>query len=104
MSKAKKSDVLSKEEIIDFLKKNKLRMKKEFGVVKIALFGSYARGDQEVSSDIDILIELKSHDFRKRMRVKHFLEDSFDKKIDVGYFDSLRPGIMRFVQEDLIYA
>jgi Predicted nucleotidyltransferases len=104
MSRAKKSDELSKEVIIDFLKKNKPRMKKEFGVVKIALFGSYARGEQEITSDIDILIELKTHDFRKRMKVKHFLEDSFGKKIDIGYFDSLRPGIWRFVQEDLIYA
>lgn len=104
MSRAKKSDVLSKEEIIDFLKKNKPRMKKEFGVVKIALFGSYARGEQTTESDIDILIELKTQDFRRRMKIKHFLEDHLGKKIDIGYLDSLRPGIWRFVQEDLIYA
>ena len=104
MLQKKKSGELSKDEIIGFLKKNKPKLKKEFGVVKIALFGSYARGEQKVSSDIDILIELKSHDFRKRMKVKHFLEDSFGKKIDIGYFDSLRPGIRRFVEEDLIYA
>ena len=31
--------------ILDFLKKNKENLKTNFGVTKIGLFGSYARGD-----------------------------------------------------------
>jgi len=104
MANRKKSDLLSKDEIIDFLTHNKSYMKKEFGVVKIALFGSYSRDDQKISSDIDLLIECKSHDFRKRMQLKRFLEEYFNKKVDVGYFDSVRFAIKRNIQEDLIYA
>jgi uncharacterized protein len=104
MTKTKKSKSLSKDEIIDFLKKNKLYIKKEFGVTKIALFGSYSRDEQKISSDIDLLIESKSHDFRKRMQLKHFLEESFKKQVDIGYLDSVRLSIKRNIQEDLIYA
>lgn len=104
MSKMKKSKSLSKDEIIDFLKKNKLYIKKEFGVTKIALFGSYSRDEQKISSDIDLLIESKSHDFRKRMQLKHFLEESLKKQVDIAYFDSVRFAIKRNIQEDLIYA
>jgi predicted nucleotidyltransferase len=95
---------LSKDQIIDFLKQNKPYIKKNFGVTKIALFGSYSRDEQKVSSDIDLLIESDSHDFRKRMQLKYFLEDSFKKKVDVGYFDSLRFAIKRNIEKDLIYA
>ncbi|MFH1253947.1 MAG: nucleotidyltransferase domain-containing protein [bacterium] len=104
MTKSKKSDSLSKDEIVDFLKKNKLYIKKEFGVTKIALFGSYSRDEQKNSSDIDLLIESNSHDFRKRMKLKHFLEESLKKQVDIGYFDSVRFAIKRNIQEDLIYA
>ncbi|MFH1832431.1 MAG: nucleotidyltransferase domain-containing protein [bacterium] len=104
MSKSKKSKSLSKNEILDFLKKNKLYIKKEFGVTKIALFGSYSRDEQKIASDIDLLIEAKEHDFRKRMQLKRFLEESFNKKVDVGYFDAVRFAIKRNIQKDLIYA
>lgn len=104
MNTTKTNGTLSKDEIIAFLKKNKPYIQEEFGVTKIALFGSYARGEQNESSDIDLLIEMPSHTFRKRMELKHFLEDTFKKKVDIGYFDAVRLAIKRNIQEDLIYA
>ncbi len=104
MRKLKSENVLSKDEIISFLKKNKNYIKKEFGVTKIALFGSYSRNEQKKSSDIDLLIEVKSCDFRKRMQLKYFLEESFKRDVDLGYFDSVRFAIKRNIEKDLIYA
>jgi predicted nucleotidyltransferase len=102
--KTSKSKTLNKDEIIAFLVKNKPYIKKEFGITKIALFGSYARNEQKKSSDIDLLIESKSHDFRKRMQLKHYLEDALSKKVDIGYFNSVRFAIKHSIQKDLIYA
>ena len=102
--KSKSNEQLSKEDILDFLKKNKSYIEKEFGVTKIALFGSYARDEQKESSDIDLLIEMPSHEFFKRMDLKRFLEETFGKKVDVGYFESVRLAIKRSIEEDLIYA
>lgn len=104
MKNIKNKKTLSKDEIMSFLKKNKIYIKKEFGITRIALFGSYSRDEQKASSDIDLLIESKSHDFRKRMQLKRFLEESFKKPVDIGYFDSVRFAIKRNIQEDLIYA
>lgn len=102
--KSKMIKQLSKEDIISFLKKNKPYIEKEFGVTKIALFGSYARDEQKKSSDIDLLIEMPSHEFMKRMELQRFLEETFGKKVDVGYFESVRLAIKRNIEEDLIYA
>lgn len=104
MNTSKKTESLSKDEILNFLKKNKAYIEKEFGVTKIALFGSYARGEQKESSDIDLLIEMPSHEFRKRMGFMHFMEDAFKKKVDVGYFDAVRLALKDSIEEDLIYA
>ena len=47
---------MNKEEIINIIKKNKGQLNSQFGVTKIGLFGSYARGQADKSSDIDIII------------------------------------------------
>jgi uncharacterized protein len=102
--KTKKVEVLTKSEIITFLRKQKPYLKKEFGVTKIALFGSYARDEQTLSSDIDLLIELKICDFRKRLRLRDYLESKLNKKVDLLYFDGVRKFVMRNILKDIVYA
>ena len=97
-------DMLTKKEILDFLKKNKAFFKKEFGVENIMLFGSYARGEETSSSDIDILIDVKKKSFDNRSKLKEFLEKHFQKKVDILYHDSVRRFIMRSIKDELIYA
>ena len=99
---AKKS--LDKDVIISHLRAHKRYMKNKFGLTKIALFGSYARGEQGKASDIDLLIEMKKHDFDKRCELQEFLEHEFGKKVDVSYFGSVRGFIMEHIKEDIIYA
>jgi len=95
---------LNKDQILNFLRENKNTLEKEFGVTKIALFGSYARGEADINSDIDFLIEVRKKDFRKRFYLKEFLEKNFNRNVDVGYFDSLKKFIRKKVEEELIYA
>ena len=50
-------DMLSQQEILRELSKNLTTWKEQYGVKRIALFGSYACGEQNDSSDIDVLME-----------------------------------------------
>ena len=60
-------DILTKEDVKDTLKELKKRiegmLKEKF--VEIILFGSYARGDYEPDSDIDVLLVVKEKLTRK---------------------------------------
>ena len=53
---------MNKEEIINIIKKNKGQLNVQFGVTKIGLFGSYARGQADINSDIDIIVEINNAD------------------------------------------
>ena len=94
----------SSEHILKILRDQKPYLEEHFGVTKLALFGSYARGDFNEDSDIDILIELKEKKFKTRFLLKEYLEQVFHKPVDVVYFDSVRLFFMRTMEKDIIYA
>ncbi len=51
----------SKNEIIEILSSIRDDLKEQYGVKSIAIFGSYARNDYTLKSDIDIIIEFDKY-------------------------------------------
>lgn len=49
---------MTKEEVLERLRINKSNIKDRFNAELLAIFGSYARGDQSEGSDLDILYRL----------------------------------------------
>jgi len=47
------------DDIKRILKEHKKELKEKYKVKKIAIFGSYARSEENKSSDIDILVEFE---------------------------------------------
>lgn len=96
--------MIKREEILDFLSKNKTMLSQEFGVEGIALFGSYARNQARADSDIDLMVKASVKSFDQYFNLKSYLEKNFNKKVDLVYSDSIRPFIKKFIEKDLIYA
>ena len=86
--------VATKEEIVRRIlnEREKLAL---LGVVSIGLFGSFARGEQTPSSDIDILVEFdrEKHTFDNFMEVSFLLEDLLGRKVEVVTPEGLSPHI-----------
>lgn len=51
--------MIDSNQILHYLSSNKIRFENEYQLVKIGIFGSIARGDQNENSDIDLIVELK---------------------------------------------
>jgi len=75
--KNKKEIEKMKPKIVKVLKKN--------GVSKAGIFGSYARGEQNKKSDVDILVEIKNDNLSLLgfIGVQQELEDKIKKKVDL---------------------
>ena len=93
----------TKDTIINFLKKNKEKIQKKYDVNKIALFGSFARGDATKDSDIDIIVDMKPS-FDNFFDLKYFLEDAFKTKVDLGKEKNLRLLIKEQIKDEIIYV
>ncbi len=78
----------------------------KFHVSMIGLFGSFVRDEQNDSSDIDILIEFEEgqENFDNYMDLKFYLEELFDKKVDLVIFNSIKPSMKRNIMESVRYA
>jgi uncharacterized protein len=71
-------------EVIKILKKNKAK--------KASFFGSYVRGEEKKSSDIDMLVELgKGQSLLDLVGLEQELEDKFKKKFDLITYRSVNP-------------
>ena len=78
-------------EIIEKLRGLKPILKERYGIEEFAVFGSMARGDYKEDSDVDIaIIKAKDKDYFKMIDTKYFLEDMLKRKVDMGYYDSIR--------------
>ena len=97
--------VKSKEENIKRIYSQRHKLS-ALGVLNIGLFGSFARGEGSVSSDIDILIEFefKKHTFDNFMEVAFLLEDILGRKVDLVTPQGLTPSINEHIEKELVYV
>ncbi|OFY87098.1 MAG: hypothetical protein A3F72_16450 [Bacteroidetes bacterium RIFCSPLOWO2_12_FULL_35_15] len=96
---------MNKESIIETIKAEKPYLQEHFGVEEIALFGSYARGEENVDSDVDILVNTKIKTLGNYFLLLDYLEAKFHKKIDlVTKHNGLSERFLRLINKDIIYV
>jgi len=77
-------------ELILQLRNVKHILQERFGINKIALFGSYARGEATEDSDVDIaILKVEKKDYFNRVEAKYCLEKVLEKRVDIGYSKNL---------------
>ena len=88
------------------LRKHEPELKSRFGVAKIGIFGSFSRGEERPDSDVDVLVTFREGEktFDNFMGVRFFLEDIFQRRIDLVTDASLKPLIRDPILRDVIYA
>jgi uncharacterized protein len=75
-----------------------------FKVQEIGVFGSVIRGEQNESSDIDVLVSLgKDADLLDLIGLSQFLEERLNHKVDVVPRNALRPELREQVLREVRY-
>ncbi len=96
---------MNKEVIIDTIRNLKPFLKEEFGVEEIALFGSYARGEEKNYSDIDLLVKLNKTTLRNYIGVIDYLQEKLNSKVDlISKNNRLSDKFLRLISKDIIYV
>ena len=76
------------------LLRHKAELRKKFKVKTIGVFGSYARGEQKRSSDVDVLVEFEQPvGLFQFMALENYLSDLLGVRVDLVSKKALKPHI-----------
>ena len=95
--------MLNKETILQTLRDHQTEIRR-FGVKRLGLFGSFARGDQKTSSDLDFVVELFPKTFDAYMGLKNFLEELFGCRVDLVLPDAIKPRLKAQIMREMVNA
>jgi hypothetical protein len=95
---------MTKDEILKILAKDKPQLQKQFKVRKLALFGSYARGDQRPDSDIDIFVEVDPSISLEFVTLAEKLEEALKTSVDLVSSRAVSSKAFKFIEQELIYV
>lgn len=98
--------MITKEEIVKTIRRNKPELQ-QFGIRQIGLFGSYMRGEQTMTSDIDILIDFEpdKENYDNYMAVYDIIERLFqNERIEIVTKNGLSPYIGPRILNEVIYV
>lgn len=94
---------MDREQIIGIVAKYRQILEQNFGVKHLYLFGSFARNEATVTSDVDMLVEFsRPTGLFGLAALQLFLEDKTGHKVDLGTAGSLKPYIRKEIEKDII--
>ena len=89
---------------INKIKQKILPILQDYGVKKVALFGSCVRGEIGRKSDIDILVDIKADiSLLGFVGLKQKIEEALGRKVDLVEYDTLKPLLReRILKEQVV--
>lgn len=89
--------MLTKERITEILRGKRAFLASEYGVKRIGLFGSYAKGRSTEASDIDLLVEFERPIGFRFIELAEYLEGLLGKPVEM-----LTPAGLQAVRVDRV--
>ena len=97
----------TRDQILSFLAQNKKLFRDKYHIVKIGLFGSYARGEQNLDSDIDLLVEFEENTpelYDLKLQIKDFFKTSLGLEVDICREKYIKARLKSSILKETVYA
>jgi len=93
------------EEIKEILEAQREELRQKYHVQGVGIFGSYLRGEQRETSDVDMLVEFERPiGLIEFVRLKNYLSDLLGIHVDLVMKKALKPGIGRRILSEVVYV
>ena len=94
--------------VIETLRAHKEAIRERYSVRRIGVFGSYARGEQKTTSNIDVLVEFGKPTFDNFMDLAFYLEELFGRRVDLLTPEGVKgiriKEIAKEIMESVVYV
>jgi predicted nucleotidyltransferase len=89
-------------EILERLRRARPELEREFGIRRLALFGSWARGDQREDSDVDVLVDFSPSLGLRFVDLAERIEAVLGRRADVVSQRAISSRFWPLIEGDLI--
>jgi uncharacterized protein len=90
---------------LNILKDHEQELESRFGIKRMGVFGSFAKGEERPDSDVDVLVEFKSPiDIFEFIEVKGYLEVMLGRRVDLVTEKALKPLIRERILNEVVYV
>lgn len=99
--------MVDSKQILVYLSLNKDRFKKDYHLIRIGVFGSVARGEQNETSDIDLIVEFEENTpdlYAVKQRIKDEIQSKFNTSVDICREKYIKPVFKDLVLSEVKYA
>ena len=93
MSHITRRKAATREDVLRVLHQALPELRERYGVVRCALYGSFAHGQPGPQSDVDLLVELGRPLGLEFVGLVYDLEERLGRKVEVATFDTLRRSL-----------
>ncbi len=94
----------AKEQIMHTLREQRERLSRRYPIRRLALFGSWARGDAQEKSDVDILVEVDPSIGIRFVELAEELERALGRRVDLVSSRAIKPAYWKRIEPELIDA
>jgi predicted nucleotidyltransferase len=96
---------MSKSDILSVLKDYMNQFAGIYGILDIGLFGSVARDEAKVDSDVDIFISMKNPNIITLSRIRVELEERIKTHVDlIHYQDKMNPYLKSRIEKEGVHV
>jgi predicted nucleotidyltransferase len=97
----------TRDQILMFLAQNKKLFRDKYHIIRIGIFGSYARGEQNINSDIDLLVEFEDNTqdlYDLKLQLRGFFNSKLGIEVDICREKYIKPRIKNSILKETVYA
>jgi len=99
------NSILGPDAALDELRKRRGEFERLYGVTKIGIFGSLARGEAREDSDVDVVVEMRKPNLFYVVHIKETLEEDFQRHVDiVRYRKTMNPYLKARIDKEARYV
>ena len=99
---------MNTQQVTDILQQQLPYLSSEYGIKRLGIFGSYAKGTQQERSDIDLVAEFESPLGLKFIELTDYLEQLLQTPVDVLTLAGIKAirntEVSKNIQESIIYV
>ena len=96
---------VGKSDVLRLLRDHKAAFERRFGVIEMALYGSFARDEGGPGSDVDVLVRFDAPpDWSRYFGAQAYLEDLLGLPVDMATSQELRDEIRPHVEREAVHV